>query len=591
MHSFKLRQLFPVIFAPFSSSVKLMQNNAIFYLHQKPDGMDRRATLATILGQSKVKQSKHRAAPPVLTSLSPYTGAWGREQASHLLRRATFGPTKALIDAAVQNGLEATFAQLFTEQPMPDPPVNPSFNNDPNVPVGQTWINAPYSATVNLLAYRSQSLRSWTFGLMVNEGLSIREKMTLFWHNHFSVNEINDPKFLYRYINLLRGAATGNFRQLVKDITVDPTMLRFLNGNQNTRTAPNENYARELLELFTIGKGPQAGPGDYTNYTETDVIQIARVLTGWRDRGFNTNNADVQVESFFTLTRHDLGVKQLSHRFDNVSIPNMAENEYAHLVDIIFQKDEVARFICRKLYRWFVYYDISAATEAEVIEPMAQILIANNYNIRPALEALLRSEHFFDILSIGPMIKSPMDFVVGAFRQFAIPYSPLIARRYTAWFSLIRLTIPMQMEYFNPPSVAGWNAYYQEPGFYRIWINAATLGPRSRFTDTLATTGFVYNTVRHVVNVLELVQTVSDPFDPVVLIREWSEWLYPQPLAENQLTYLKEVLLPGLPDYEWTLEYNDYLNSPNDVNLRQAVETKLRNLLKAMLSLPEYYLS
>jgi uncharacterized protein (DUF1800 family) len=568
-----------------------MLRNALSYLHQKPDGMDRRATLATILGQSKAKKAKYRAAPPVLSSLAPYTGAWEHAQASHLLRRAMFGPTKAQIDAAVQNGLQATLTQLLADQPLPAPPVNPSFNNDPNVPVGQTWINAPYSATVNLAAYRNQSLRSWTFGLMVNEGVSIREKMTLFWHNHFAVSDVNEAKFLYRHITLLRGSAIGDFRQLVKDMTIDPSMLRFLNGSQNTRTAPNENYARELLELFTIGKGPQVGPGDYTNYTETDVIQMARVLTGWRDRGFNTNNADVPVESYFTLSRHDLGVKQLSHRFDNVSIPNMGENEYAHLVDVIFQKDEVARFICRKLYRWFVYYEISAATESEVIEPMAQLLVANNYNIRPALEALLRSEHFFDILSIGPMIKNPMDFVVGALKQFSIPYSPLLARQYTAWFNLIRLTIPMQMEYFNPPNVAGWNAYYQEPTFYRTWINASTLAPRSRFTDTLATTGFVYNTVRHVVDVLGLVQTVSDPLDPVVLIREWSEWLYPQPLAENQLTYLKEVLLPGLPDYEWTLEYNDYLSNPNDTSLRQAVESKLRNLLRAMLSLPEYYLS
>jgi len=553
--------------------------------------MDRRATLATILGQSKAKQTKHRAAPPVLSSLAPYTGAWGREQASHLLRRATFGPTKAQIDAAVQDGLQATLAQLLANQPMPDPPVNPNNTTDPNVPIGQTWINAPYSLTANLVGYRNQSLRAWTFGLMVNEGVSIREKMTLFWHNHFAVSDVNDPKFLYRHITLLRGSAIGNFRQLVKDMTIDPTMLRFLNGNQNTRTAPNENYARELLELFTIGKGTQVGPGDYTNYTETDVIQMARVLTGWRDRGFNSNNPDVPLESYFTLNRHDLGAKQLSHRFDNVTISNMGENEYAHLVDIIFQKEEVARFICRKLYRWFVYYDISDTTEAEVIEPMAQLLIANNYNIRPALEALLRSEHFFDILSVGPMIKNPIDFVVGAFRQFAIPYSPVLSRYYTAWNNLIRLTIPMQMEYFNPPNVAGWNAYYQEPTFYRTWINASTLAPRSRFTDTLATTGYVYNTVRHVVNVLELVQTVSDPLDPVVLIREWSELLHPQPFAENQLTYLKEVLLPGLPDYEWTLEYNDYLNNPNDTNLRQAVESKLRNLLRAMLSLPEYYLS
>ncbi|MBX2929143.1 MAG: DUF1800 domain-containing protein [Saprospiraceae bacterium] len=555
--------------------------------------MDRRATLAAFIGRSdsKQKRQQRRAAAPINSSLSPYAGPWGWEQAAHLLRRATFGPTKTMIETAVQNGLNGTLTQLFADQPLPAPPVNPNNATDPNVPIGETWINAPYSATVNLVGYRNQSLRGWTMGLMLNEGISIREKMTLFWHNHFAVRQITDPKFLYKYITLLRSSALGNFRQLVKDVTIDPTMLRFLNGNQSTRNAPNENYARELLELFTIGKGPAAGPGDYTNYTETDVEQMARVLTGWRDRGFNTQNPDIAVESFFTLGRHDLGNKQLSHRFDNAVIPNMAENEYAHLVDVIFQKDEVARFICRKLYRWFVYYDIDAATEVNIIEPMAQLLIANNYNIQPAMAALLGSEHFFDILNVGPMIKSPIDFVVGAFRQFSIPFPTQLLRYYNAWFQFFRFSIPMQMEYFNPPDVAGWKAYYQEPGYYRTWINAATLAPRSAFTNQLATTGYVYNTVRYLIDVLTLVDTVSDPFDPVVVIREFSELLYPQPLAQNQLDYLKEVLLPGLPDFEWTIEYNDYKANPDNANLRQAVETKLRNLVRAMLSMPEYYLS
>lgn len=571
-------------------------SNNLYFLFNNLSGMDRRSTLSVLTGRSQGRQSKRQnhqssAVFPVNSGLTPYTGPWTQEQAAHLLRRATFGPNKTQVDTAVQNGLDATLTQLLADQPMPDPPLNPNNNNDPNVPIGQTWINAPLSSTVNLAGYRNQSLRAWTFGLLLNEGVSIREKMTLFWHNHFAINQINDARFLYRYISLLRSSALGNFRQLVKDVTIDPSMLRFLNGNQNTRTAPNENFARELLELFTIGKGPAAGPGDYTHFTETDVIEMARVLTGWRDRGFNTQNPAVPVESYFTLNRHDLGNKQLSHRFDNLVIPNMGENEYAHLVDIIFQKNEVARFICRKLYRWFVYYEIDDAAEANVIEPMAQVLIANDYNIKPALEALLRSEHFFDILNVGPMIKNPIDYVVATFRLFDVAFPPQLNRLYNAWFNFIRVSIPMQMEYFNPPDVAGWKAYYQEPSYYRTWINAATLAPRSGFVDALATTGFVYNTVRYRIDVLRLVETLSDPFDPVLLIEELAEMLYPQQLSPNQLEYLKDILLPGLPDYEWTIEYNDYRNNPDDINLAQAVESKLRNLIRAMLNMPEYHLS
>lgn len=560
--------------------------------------MDRRSTFAVLTGrreQNKRHASGNAATPamplPALSGLTPYTGPWGRTQAAHLLRRGTFGPTKTQIDAAAQNGLEATMTQLLADRPLPPPPVNPDNVTDPNVPIGQTWIDAPYAAGLNLAGYRNRSLRSWAFGLMLSDGISVREKMTLFWHNHFGVSQINDPKFFYRHITLLRVSALGNFRQLVKDMTIDPSMLRFLNGNQNTRNAPNENYARELLELFTIGKGQAAGPGDYTTFTETDVIQIARVLTGWRDRGFNAVNPDVPIESYYTQNRHDLDAKQLSHRFDNVVIPNMGANEYVHLVDIIFQKDEVARFICRKLYRWFVYYAIDDAVEANVIEPMAQVLIANDYHIKPALEALLRSEHFFDSLNLGPMIKNPIDYVVSTFRLFGIPFPAQLNRYYNAWFQFSRLSVPMQMEYFNPPDVAGWKAYYQEPGFYRSWINAATLAPRSRFVETIAGNGYLYNTVRYRIDVLGLVAGLEDPFDPVSLIEELAETMYPQPLIANQLDYLKDILLPGLPDYEWTIEYNDYRSNPNNVNLAQAVESKLRNLIRAMLNMPEYHLS
>jgi hypothetical protein len=189
------------------------------------------------------------------------------------------------------------------------------------------------------------------------------------------------------------------------------------------------------------------------------------------------------------------------------------------------------------------------------------------------------------------MIKNPLDFVAGTLKQFTIPFSPLLNRKYNAWNTFSRLTIPMQMEYFNPPDVAGWKAYYQEPVFYRTWINSATLAPRMAFVRQLASTGYVLNTVRHAINVLELVASLSDPTDPNVLIDDLAAWLYPQPLSSGQLAYLKEVLIPGLPDYEWTIEYHDYTSNPADAELRMALEAKLRDLLIAMLTMPEYHLS
>ena len=556
--------------------------------------MDRRATLASFLGQhSTTKQStKKAAAPPVVnTGLEPYDGPWELSQAAHLLRRAMFGPTYEQIKLSRDNGLDATVNVLLADLPMPAPPINHFFEDDPNVSIGETWIDAPYSATENYRIYRFQSLYAWTMGQILQEGPSVREKMTIFWHNHFVTGDINDPKFNYNYITLLRANALGNFRELVKEVTVNPSMLRYLNGNQNTATAPNENYARELLELFTIGKGDLAGPGDYTTFTETDVIEIAKVLTGWVDVGFNTINPDVSVGSAFLPFRHDTSTKQLSERFDNTIIENAGEEEYKNLIDIIFLQDEVARFICRKLYRWFVYYIIDEEVELNVIEPMAQLLIAENYEIKPVLEALFKSQHFYDILQQGAMIKNPVDFLASVLKPTEVEISDELFQQYAAWLIIIQTLPQMQMELYNPPDVAGWKAYYQEPLFYRTWINSVTLPFRMAITDLMTTTGFqaAGNLVR--IDVINLVFTLDNPYEPNDLINELAAIFFPQGITENQRGYLKEALIPGLPDFEWTVEFTDFASDPNNSVLAASVDTKLRNLLKAMMSMPEFYLS
>jgi uncharacterized protein (DUF1800 family) len=562
--------------------------------------MDRRSTLATLFGRSQSVADIHKeealAASKMVqltvnSGLDPFQGDFEFEHAAHLLRRTTFGPTYAQIKDAVAQGLDATMNQLFESKPAPAPPINFQFQNDPFVQIGETWINAPYSTTINLLGYRNQSLRAWTMGNMINEGISIEEKMVLFWHNHFSTAEINDPKYRYRNIELFREYAWGNFRELVKKVTIDPTMLRFLNGNQNTAVSPNENYARELLELFTIGKGPAVGPGDYTHYTEDDVVQMARVLTGWRDVGFGTINPDIEISAVFLPNRHDKEAKQLSHRFDNQVITDMGDQEYAHLVDIIFSKDEVARFICRKLYRWFVYYLIDDEIEANIIEPMAQILIQNDYNIQPTLEALIRSEHFFDMLNVGPMIKNPLDFLMSVLKQPEVefPTNPLIANRF--YQRIFSVTPAMQMEYYNPPSVAGWKAYYQEPSYYRIWINSTTLPLRQDISNIMIAAGVVIGDFKIQIDVLKFTASLDDPFDPNNLIREFGNILFPNSVTDDQITALKEILIPGLPDFEWTVEYGDYVNDPTNEDKKTAVENKLKFLLAGMMSMPEFYLS
>ena len=561
--------------------------------------MDRRATLATMLGRDQVKShatsqtTKASATVTTLnTGLEPFAGEWTFEQAAHLLRRATFGPTLDQIKEATANGLDATVEQLFADIDLPSPPINYDEDQDPYVQIGQTWINSPYNDDKNVKPYRWRSLRAWIMMNIMDEGVSIREKLTLFWHNHFAVNNVNDPRFIYRYLNLIRSNAWGNFRDLVKNMTIEPAMLRFLNGNQNTKNAPNENYARELLELFTIGKGPLAGPDDYTNYTEVDVLEIARILTGWRDRGFSTKNPEIPIESYYTNSRHDLTSKTLSPRFDSVVITNNGEWEYNELINIIFEKKEVARYISRKLYRWFIYYKIDDNAEVNVIEPMADMLVENDYEIKPVLQTLLRSEHFFDILSVGPMIKNPVDFAISPLKQMQVTFpkdNP--ALYYTImvkFYSAIKL---MEMDYINPPEVAGWKAYYQEPQFYRTWINATTLQQRMGYTTKIINNGYTTQGEKTRINPLEVVKMVENAEDPNILIDTLASMWFPKPITDSQKVALKEILIPGLPDFEWTVEYGQYAAEPDNEDLKDAVNSKLQDLIEAMMSMAEYYLS
>jgi len=560
--------------------------------------MNRRAVFATLRGkkQSKTTTSTQAAHSPMLSGLTPYTGPWTFEQAAHLLRRTTFGPSGEQIQNAVNIGIEATIAELLADRPLPDPPVNFVFDgrNADNVPIGETWIRSPRVFTSDGLRVRLDSFEGWTLDVWLDDTLSIREKMVLFWHNHFVITLliVRDPRIMYDYITLLRKNALGNFRDLAKAITINPGMLIYLNGNLNTKEAPNENYARELLELFTVGKGDLAGEGDYTTFTEQDVQAIARVLTGWREQETMISPTEEIVESVFDTENHDTGTKQLSARFNNAVIENAGEEEYANLIDVIFQSPAAATHICRKLYQWFVYYKIDEQTEIEVIEPMAQLLRDNDYHILPVVEALLKSEHFYDVLNMGPMIKHPIDFTFSAIKPFPIQIPEVREDRYMLALRLFNWQNRMQMEMYNPPEVAGWKAWYQTPSFYRSWINPISLPERQQLTNKLSDDGLdIGDGTTIQIDVLAFAESLDNATDPNLLIENIAKIIFPRPLLPSQIEQLKELLIPGLPDFEWTVEYGQYLENPDNTELAMAVERKLRELLKAMMRMAEFYLS
>jgi uncharacterized protein (DUF1800 family) len=525
-------------------------------------------------------------------SLEPYSGSWESQQAGHLLRRTMYGPLKENFDEAVQLGLAGSIDKLLENRDLPDPPINAFFEDDPLVPLGETWVDVPYSRIENvnqLINSRLRSLLAWQLGVTIQEGFSIREKMTLFWYNHFVTADINDANFRYRNITNYRTHFLGNFRELAKITTIDPTMLRYLNGNQNTKNKPNENYARELLELFTIGKGPLAGDGDYTNYTEDDILEIAKVLTGWKDTGYLSRDNET-TGSIFRSFQHDTSTKKLSHRFDNVTISNMGDQEYQFLIDIIFTKEEVSRFIARKIYRWFVYYEIDENIELNIIEPMAQILRDNDYEMYPMVKALISSQHFYDEYAIGGIIKNPIDFIVGALKQLNVDLGPDVFDNYLLWLRIAGFSEILQMSYFNAPSVAGWKAYYQSPLYYRTWINSTTLSNRLLFATVLLN-GIQADRLRLNTDLLIMIDSIDDANDPNKLIDHLVTLFLPKEISDEQKDYLKSILIPGLPDYEWTLEYDLYLSNPDNLLLKTGVQNRLKGMFYALLSLPEYQLS
>ncbi len=556
--------------------------------------MTRRETLATLMGKKKTTSSKQERQASNIT-LSSYTGSWSNEQAAHLLRRTMYGATKEQIEEATQNGMMNTINQLLSSKNRPNPPINYNEPLDIYAPIGQTWVEKPLIGEGNKVrASRTRSLYAWTIKNMMEEGMSIIEKMTLFWHNHFpiEINVVNDPRFIYKYSSLIREYALGNFKALVKKMTLNVAMLRYLNGNQNTKQSPNENYARELLELFTIGKGALAGSGDYTTFTETDVAAMAKILTGWIDRGYNTYDPSRNIEAIFVPNRHETGNKQLSHRFNNVVISNADEQEYSNLIDVIFEQEEVSKFICRKLYRWFVYYEVSPEEEAHIITPLAQILRDNNYEIKPVLEALFNSEHFYHNDNIGCLIKNPLDFFMDIFKKFNIQLPDSLITKYQIWFSIFGITPVLQMSYFNPPNVAGWKAFYQEPLFNRIWINSSTLKFRLDIISYMVYVGIDEGGDQNIlIDVLDFVSRLQSPEDPNELIKEIAQIIFIKPVTNEQVTYLKNFIIPGLPDFEWTVEYSDYLSHPDDMQIRVSVENKLKSLINTMLSMPEFQLS
>ncbi len=567
--------------------------------------MDRRDFLTVSKAKKKapVKPITIGSASPARTfsGINPYTGPWTTNEVIHLLKRTMFGATKADVDffgAMSMNQAVDAILNVPAAQFTPPPPVkNYANSTDPNDPdntvaPGQTWVNTN-SNDGNINGARVLSYKNWWIGQMINHDRNILEKLTLMWHNHWAteVDVIGRAIWAYQYCTVIRKNALGNFKQMAKEMTLNTGMLLYQNGYLNTNAAPDENYARELQELFTVGKGADNAT---QGFAEDDVKAAAKVLTGWQING--TTNTSV-----FNAARHDSTNKSFSSFYNNTVITGRTgatagDLELNDLLNMIFSINDPSMHICRKLYRWFVYYEIDAATEANVITPLAQVFRANNYELKPVLDVLLKSEHFFDVLNQGCVIKGPLDIIVGLCREFSVAFPPVATDyvgAYNTWQILNGLSVTFQQNIGDPPNVAGWPAYYQQPQFYEIWINSDTYPKRNQFTDQMLLTGYTRSGKNIKIDPTIFAKSLPNPADPNALISDSITYLFRLPLTQASRDQLKrDILLGGQTnDAYWTTAWNAWIANPNDTVNANIVKTKLRDLYQYLMKLAEYQLA
>lgn len=310
-------------------------------------------------------------------------------------------------------------------------------------------LDLPESEKKELQQQRNLEIRTlpgwWLQQLHLSETPLI-ERMTLFWHNHFtsSTKAVRWPQLMFRQHELLRQHAIGSFANLLRKIYKDPAMLLYLNGKRNVKKKPNENFARELLELFTLGEG---------NYSENDVLAAARAFTGWR---YDIRNDEV----FFSLKHHDRGTKHFLGKKGNFTGDD--------IVQILLDMPRTAEFIAEKMWGYFINQE---PPHGEYIRHWAGIFRDSNYQINVLLSTIIDSEPFWTMKNRGGLIKSPVDFTVGLLKQMDL-------QEFDAYPRLARVNRNLGQQLFAPPDVKGWRGGNN-------WINNTTLVSRHNFIRNL----------------------------------------------------------------------------------------------------------
>ena len=368
------------------------------------------------------------------SSLAPYGPPLDQQRAAHLYRRLGFSASVRTIDQAIGRSAGPLVDQLIAEARnmllLP-------------APTWANWNESNYpSDDERRNEIKNTQYQEWgttyTHSLLNN---NLRDRLSFFWSNHL-VTEFevySCTSFLYEYISCLQRHAIGNFKTMVREIGISSAMLYYLDGAYSNGDNPNENYARELYELFTLGEG--------NGYTEEDIIETAKALTGYVERG---KVGCTKVT--FDPTKFNSDTKTIFGRTGNWG--------YDDVINILFEEraNEIGYFICKKLYDFFVHPDSTAAEVQPIINKLSETFIANNFELAPVLAQLFKSQHFFDKEAIGVIIKSPFDVFLNLINETSFAYDDSLIRK------IVEASRLLGQELFNPFDVNGWQRN-------RTWIN------------------------------------------------------------------------------------------------------------------------
>ena len=390
-----------------------------------------------------------------MNMLTPLPDAkWNDATAAHLLNRAGFGGTPDEIERVRQKGLTGAVRQFVDVKSDAANVPPPAWAHPRNIRAVRIEIKAAKDRGENFQNKRRQiqmmegdeivDLRRWWLDRMLNGPAPLLEKMTLFWHGHFatSIQKVRDAYWMWLQNDTIRRNAFGNFGALVKQISRDPAMMIYLDLQQSRQEHPNENWARELMELFTVGIG---------NFTEQDIRESARAFTGYR--------IDMTTQQFrFAPFQQDHKTKTFMGRTGNLNGDD--------LIDILVSKPACAEFIGRKLWRFFVEDEPTK----ETVDAVAERLRAHKFEMRPVLREIFTSAEFYSDRAMGSQIKSPVQFIVQTSKLLDAPAPAPIAAQ-----NAMR---QMGQILFAPPNVKGWDGG-------REWISTSTLLFRDNFANYL----------------------------------------------------------------------------------------------------------